>query len=187
MKNLLLVSALIFQTFAIAEQKVSNPFAGISLNIMARNQVVLKSGIRVQVLKITSPTDKSGTQNLNRLEGKTIFLSCFGSVQTRQLQMAYLETLKKGEVFPIDIKMEKNGSWIINDLNPSQIETAKISQIQKTRKMNDQNLLNSRKSDIDEMQINLNRLRSENKDLRDRVHKLEGRLSRLEIMIRSKN
>ena len=101
--------------------------------------------------------------------------------------MAYLETLKKGEVFPIDIKMEKNGSWIINDLNPSQIETAKISQIQKTRKMNDQNLLNSRKSDIDEMQINLNRLRSENKDLRDRVHKLEGRLSRLEIMIRSKN
>ena len=108
-------------------------------------------------------------------------------MQTRQLQMAYLETLKKGEVFPIVIKMEKNGSWIINDLNPSQIETAKISQIQKTRKMNDQNLLNSRKSDIDEMQINLNRLRSENKDLRDRVHKLEGRLSRLEIMIRSKN
>ena len=51
MKNLLLVSALIFQTFAIAEQKASNPFAGISLNIMARNQVVLKSGIRVQVLK----------------------------------------------------------------------------------------------------------------------------------------
>ena len=96
-------------------------------------------------------------------------------------------TQSNGPMGPIPIKMEKNGSWIINDLNPSQIETAKISQIQKTRKMNDQNLLNSRKSDIDEMQINLNRLRSENKDLRDRVHKLEGRLSRLEIMIRSKN
>jgi hypothetical protein len=182
---------------AVSEEKRQDTSIAFSGQVMARTQAVLNSGVRIQILKIIQSSDGNDTVEVRKLEGKSIFMSAFGSVRNRSLQIAFFKSLKIGQVFPVSIKIEKNGQCTVKELSPSQIEIARRTQLQMSPSSSSggkEVSPNSQLGNVDfsqtqvfrELQNNVKRLRLENKEMGARIMKLESRLSRMEILLRSK-
>ena len=71
---------------AVSEEKRQDTSIAFSGQVMARTQAVLNSGVRIQILKIIQSSDGNDTVEVRKLEGKSIFMSAFGSVRNRSLR-----------------------------------------------------------------------------------------------------
>lgn len=187
----------------LGQERTENTFYGFSGQVMARVEGVLDVGVRVRVLKVNRVWKNNRVKKPNDLTQKSILIRTRGNAEARNLQGAYLNGLRVGQTFPIEIRKGEDNFWEILELNAEQKKVASVrleakrnAQASTAFGENEENRRamqrtnrsdNSREengAERTEVLDQLNRVKRENAELRSRVLKLESRLLRLENLMK---
>ena len=185
------------------QERTENTFYGFSGQVMARVEGVLDLGVRVRVLKVNRVWKNNRVKKPNDLIQKSILIRARGNAEARNLQGAYLNGLRVGQTFPIEIRKSEENFWEILELNAEQIRVAsarletKRNALGRTsdgenneasralqRSNRSENSREENGAERTEVLNQLNRVKRENAELRSRVLKLESRLLRLENLMK---
>ena len=185
------------------QERTENTFYGFSGQVMARVEGVLDLGVRVRVLKVNRVWKNNRVKKPNDLIQKSILIRARGNAEARNLQGAYLNGLRVGQTFPIEIRKSEENFWEILELNAEQIRVASArleakrnalgrtsdgedneASIALQRSNRSENSREENGAERTEVLNQLNRVKRENAELRSRVLKLESRLLRLENLMK---
>ena len=106
------------------QERTENTFYGFSGQVMARVEGVLDVGVRIRVLKVNRVWKNNRVKKPNDLTQKSILIRARGNAEARNLQGAYLNGLRVGQTFPIEIRKSEENFWEILELNAEQIRVS---------------------------------------------------------------
>ena len=195
-----LYSSLLLFGYCFGEaERTESSFNGFSGQVIARVEAKLESGTKIKVLKVNRVWKSNRANQPEQLAEKSILIREQQTSSRNELQRAYLKGLRVGQNLQIEIKKGKNDFWEVLELNAEQRRIAQGQLASQRRLHNEPNpetralsqgrttgMPSGNITEDKEIFIQMNRLKRENAELRNRVQKLETRLIKIEKQIKEK-
>ena len=200
LSSICLYSSLLLFGYCFGEaERTESSFNGFSGQVIARVEAQLESGTKIKVLKVNTVWKSNRAKQPEQLAEKSILIREQQTSSRNELQRAYLKGLRVGQNLQIEIKKGENDFWEVLELNAEQRRIAQ-GQLASQRRLHNEPkpetraLSHGRKTGMPagnitedkEIFIQMNRLKHENAELRNRVQKLETRLFKIENQIKER-
>lgn len=200
LSTICLYSLLLLFGYCFGEaERTEISFNGFSGQVISRVEAQLESGTKIKVLKVNRVWKSNRANQPEQLAEKSILIREQQTSSRNELQRAYLKGLRVGQNLQIEIKKGENDFWEVLELNAEQRRIAQGQLASQRRLHNEANpetraLSQGRTTGMPagnitedkEIFIQMNRLKRENAELRNRVQKLETRLFKIENQIKER-